>query len=442
MTQDEAKQILERTLAFVAADEAEVSLFAGSTGNLRFACNVPTTTGHSNEFEIRIKCAFGKREGSFSTTVIDDTMLRCASERAQRLARLSPENLEHMPLLGPQEYRESSEHEEKTAHSSPTQRAEMASLAIQVAQGKGLIASGYCETSEQFLASFNSKGQYYYHPLTKAYFALTIRTSDGKGSGWAGGESFRISSVGEKHCIDRAIKKALSSHQPQPLEPGIYSVILEPSATGSLLDIFYSHLNRRRADEGRSYFSDSKNGTKIGQKLFGENITIYSDHTDPVLPSVPWGEAGLALDKTIWVENGAITRLPCERYWAQQKKISPQPRGSNIIMAGGNHTIGDLIASTERGLLITSFWYIRSVDPQTLLHTGLTRDGVFLIEKGKIAGPVNNFRWNESPAAVFQCVDMMSPTERVVIRDENALPIMAPAIKVKEFHFTSVSEAL
>jgi predicted Zn-dependent protease len=369
---------------------------------------------------------------------VDDASLESAVRQAESAAKLSPDNPEYMPRLGAQNYTDTNEWDDATKAFAHEERAKIAAASIDAAEGKKLVAAGYYENSAGFTAMANSKGLFAYHTSTDASYSLTMRTPDGSGSGWSAQNSFTVKSVDGRRITDRAIEKALRSQTPQTIEPGKYPVVLEHSPAGDMLNLFIGNIDRRSADEGRSYFSDSQKGTKIGEKLFGDDITIYSDPSHPVVPSSPWGEDGLPLSRTMWVEKGVQQNLACSRYWAKEKNISVLPYGSNVIMEGGDHSLDDLIASMEHGLLITSFWYIREVDPQSILFTGLTRDGVFMVENGKITKPVINLRWNESPAAIYKCVEMMSRPERIVTREGNQ-PMLAPALKVKEFTFTSVS---
>jgi predicted Zn-dependent protease len=328
--------------------------------------------------------------------------------------------------------------DEETSKLSPDARARVAGEAIESARAKDLVAAGYYENGFGFSAIGNSRGQFGYIRSTRASYTLTVRTKDGSGSGWSAAESFRGGAIDSRRVTTRAIAKAIDSQKPATIEPGAYPVILENSATGDMLNLYRWSLGRRGADEGRSFFSDPTKGTKIGEKLFSDAITIYSDPMNPIVPSTPWGDDGLPLGRTVWVDRGVQKNLAVGRFWAKEKGLSVVPWGSNIIMEGQDHSLDDLIAAMDHGLLVTSFWYIRQVDPKTILYTGLTRDGVFLIEKGKIVRPVINLRWNESPVALFKGVDMMSRPERVVTREGNE-PMLAPALKLKEFHFTSVS---
>lgn len=438
LSRQSAKEILDRVLAHSKAEEIEASLSSGNAGNLRFACNVPTTSGGNHSLTLSITSVLGKRVGQYSTTDMDNASIKKAVERSEELAHLAPESPEYMPRLGPQQYRESPAYDEATLAVSPADRAAIAGEAIDAARAQKLVAAGYYENSEGFNAMANNHGLFAYQRMSNAYYTLTVRTEDGQGSGWSAATSYRASDIDPKSLTARSIEKAVRSHNPATIEPGTYQVILEPSAAGDMLSLLQWNLDRRAADEGRSYFSDPTAGTTIGQKLFGDNITIYSDPVHPAVPSTPWGEDGLPLDRTLWVEKGTLKNLAVSRYWAQQKGLAPLPFGSNIIMEGEEHSLDDLVASTDHGLLITSFWYIRQVDPRSILFTGLTRDGVFLIENGKIVRPVINLRWNESPAAIYKQVEMMSRPERIVTREGNS-PMLAPALKIKEFHFTSVS---
>jgi predicted Zn-dependent protease len=435
---DEIRPLLERALSFSSADEAEASIYLSSEANLRFANNAPTTNGRSRDTSVHLRCTVGRRVGRTSTSQTDDASLRGAVERAEASARLSPESPEEMPRLGAQRYATPPSWDERTASLAPESRVAIAREAIESAEAQSIVTAGFIEDGWALHAFANSAGGFGYHRQTFASYSLTARTAEGNGSGWAAAESQSAARIEGRSVTDRAIRKALGSRTPVELAPGAYRVILEPSAMGDMANLYYGSLDRRSADEGRSFFTDPEKGTKLGQKLFGESISLYSDPTDAIAPSTPWGEDGIPLGRTDWVSSGEQRNLFVSRYWARERSLEPVPRGTNLIMAGGSATLDELVASVDYGLLVTSFWYIRAVDPQTILHTGLTRDGLFLIERGEITRPVVNFRWNESPAAVFRSIEAMSTPERVVTR-EGYIPIVAPAALVGEFRFSSLS---
>jgi predicted Zn-dependent protease len=241
------------------------------------------------------------------------------------------------------------------------------------------------------------------------------------------------------------------------IEPGRYTVVLEPTAVGNLVQLIAGALDARAADEGRSFFSKQGGGTKIGMKVLDERITLVSDPADPEAPSPTFGGDGMPLGRRVWIEKGLLKTLSYDRYWAQKQGAQANGGGGGgrgggggggggggLKMLGDNHSLEELIASTERGILCTRFWYIRPVDQRTILYTGLTRDGTFLIENGKITKPVKNLRWNESPIFLLNNVEMLGRPERVN-SNESGSPggsIVMPAVKAHDFNFTSASDAI
>jgi predicted Zn-dependent protease len=221
-------------------------------------------------------------------------------------------------------------------------------------------------------------------------------------------------------------------------------VILEPSASIDLLNNMFFGMDRRQADEGRSFMAKAGGGNKLGEKLFDERVTIYSDPSHPDVPAAPWDGNGLPRDRTVWIEKGVMKNLFVSRYWAKEKGVKPIPFPANGIMEGGTASTEDLIASTERGILVTRTWYIRVVDPQTVLLTGLTRDGTFMIENGKVSFPIKNMRFNESPIIMLNNLEALGKPLRVQGGDGDGGGggIMVPPMKIRDFTFTSLSDAV
>ncbi|MBC7892402.1 MAG: TldD/PmbA family protein, partial [Sphingobacteriaceae bacterium] len=215
----------------------------------------------------------------------------------------------------------------------------------------------------------------------------------------------------------------------------------EPSAAAVLLENIFFNFDARSADEGRSFLSKPGGKTKLGEKIVDERITIYSDPTNAELPGSPWSGDGQALEKMTWIDKGVVKNLAYSRFWAQKKGVKPVPFPSNVIVAGGTASLDDMIKSTTRGILVTKLWYIRFVDPQTLLVTGLTRDGTFFIENGKIKHPIKNFRFNESPIIMLNNLETLGKPERAV-STESERSYLIPPMKIREFTFTSLSDAV
>jgi predicted Zn-dependent protease len=203
-------------------------------------------------------------------------------------------------------------------------------------------------------------------------------------------------------------------------------------------------LAARSADEGRSFFAKPGGGTKIGDKLFDERVTIWSDPADPRLLTTPFSGQGLPNRRMSWIENGVVRNLVYDRYWASRTNREPTGFPAGYFMEGGEATVEEMIASTERGLLLTRFWYIRGVDPRTILFTGLTRDGTFLIENGRITHAVKNLRWNESPVFMLNNIEMLGRPVRISPSESSGLSnaVFVPPLKVRDFNFTSLSDAV
>ncbi|HTM21073.1 MAG TPA: metallopeptidase TldD-related protein, partial [Kofleriaceae bacterium] len=235
--------------------------------------------------------------------------------------------------------------------------------------------------------------------------------------------------------------KAVASAQPRALPPGKYPAILEPACVANLLQLMFFAMDRRSADEGRSFFSRPGGGNRIGERLFGDKVHIWSDPTDADVPGGPWGDDALPQERREWIQDGRVEALRTSRFWADKSGTAPVTGPANVLMAGGKGSVDDLIAATDRAVLVTSFWYIRLLDPRTISFTGLTRDGVFWVEKGKIQHPVTNFRWNESPIAVLKNIVAMSAPVLAPPRPDRT-PHRVPALLVKEFNFSSVSDAV
>lgn len=434
-TREEAKKILEKALSFSKADACEINLSGRNSGNIRYARNTVSTAGYQSNQSLVVQSSFGKKVGTATIDEFDDASLEKVVRRAEELAQLSPENPEFMPPLGPQTYDEAITYKESTANITPEYRAEVANSSIVPAAAKDVTAAGFLDDSAQFSAMINSNGLFAYNQSTNVDFTVTMRTNDGTGSGWVTRDYNDIEKFDAAEASKIAIDKAVMSREARAIEPGKYTVILEPAASADLLRNMFGSFNARSADEGRSFMSAKDGGNKLGQKIVDERVNLWSDPLHPDVPTSTWNGAGQPLKKTSWIENGVVKNLAYDRYWAKQKGVEPVPFPSNAIMEGGDESLEDMIKGTKKGILVTRFWYIRSVDPQTLLYTGLTRDGTFYIENGQIKFPVKNFRFNESPIIMLNNLESLGQQVRV---NGNLIPYM----KIRDFTFTSLSDAV
>src|SRR5262245_59492016 len=444
-TKEQTKAVTDRVLSFSKAEQTFVAVNGSERANLRFARNTATTSGASSGTSLAITAAFGKRSGTVTTAQFDDESLQRACRNAEEIAKVSPENPEAMPFLGPQTFSPVNAYFDDAATASPEWRASSVETAIALSKKKDVVSAGFVETQSAIQAVASSKGLFAYDRYTAADYNLTARTPDGTGSGWASKSYNELRLLQPRVLASAAIDKAARSHDPAAIEPGKYTVVLEPAAMADIIASLAFAANARQADEGRSFFSKKGGGTRIGEQVVGEKVALYSDPAHPMAPAVPFDGEGLPLQRIDWIAKGVLKNLSYSRYWAQKQGKTATPQPGNLIMEGGSATIDDLVAGVERGVLVTRFWYIRSLDPQTLLVTGLTRDGLFLIEKGKVTRPVKNMRWNESPVFALNNLDAMTPAERAVSGEGiggAGFSIVCPAARIREFTFTSGSDAV
>jgi predicted Zn-dependent protease len=444
-TREQGKALTDRALSFSKADETQVILTGGDRANVRFARNSATTSGASSGYSLAIVAKFGQKAGTVTASEFGDANLQRAARNAEEIARLSPDNPEAMPVLGPQTYTAVKAFFDDAASATPEWRAGAVRAALDISREKDVVSAGFVETSAQIQAVATSKGQFGYDRFTAADYNLTARTPDGTGSGWASKSFNELGLLDPRRLAATAIDKAARSRNPTAIEPGKYTVVLEPAALADLIVNLAFAANARQSDEGRSFFSKKGGGTRVGEQVVGEKVRLYSDPAHPLAPAIPFDGQGLPLKKIDWIDKGVLKNLSYSRYWAQKQGKEPTPQPGNLIMDGGDASMADLIKGVERGVLVTRFWYIRPLDPQTLLVTGLTRDGLFLIEKGQVTRPVKNMRWNESPVFALNNLDAMTAPERTVSGEGvggAGFSVVCPAARIREFTFTSGSDAV
>ncbi len=444
LSRPRARELCDRVLSFSRAEAARVTIRSGLSGFTRVAENRITTAGGAEDVTIQVMSVFGRRVASATTNAIDDAALAEVVRRSEVLARLAPEDPEYMGELGPQAIRDVGAYYASTGDLSAEDRGRAAAQAIEAARRAGLVAAGFIDVQAGSRAVATSAGAFAYHASTGVASTLTVRTPAGDSSGWAGDEASDWGGIENERVATEAARKCRLWRGRRPLEPGRYTVILEPTAAGMLMLRLMGDLNARPADEGRSYFSRPGGGNRIGEKLFDERVTIVSDPAEPDAETASFTGEGLPIARTPWVVNGILNRLAYSRFWAERQGQPPLPPPPNLIMSGGGASLEAMIQSTERGVLITRFWYIRGLNPRTLAYTGLTRDGTFLIEGGQVVRPVNNFRFNQSLGEMLKNLEMLGQPTRVAASENSSvgLPIVVPALKVRDFHLSSVSDAI
>lgn len=442
LTESEARAVVEAVLDASSADATRVDVGSRDGGNVRFANNGVTTAGQVVDATVRVTATFGARSGSASTNATDPDALREVVARAERAARLAPEDPEYVPPIEPVDYPGVDAWSEVTAGWGPGHRAEAAAAAIAEAEAKETTVAGFLESWSEAGATASSTGHFGYFPRTWLEYTNTARTPDGRGSGWAGVRLHDATGLDAAARARIAAEKALAARDARPLDPGDWPVIFEPAAVAVMAGALVGQMDARRAMEGRSYLSAPGGETKVGERLVAPIVTIETDPTHPVAPGSPWSSDQMPARHVTWYRDGTVESLQWDRWWAKEHGEEPVPASTNLVMAGQERSLEDLIRETDRAVLVTRLWYIRSLNPRDLTLTGLTRDGTYWIEDGRIAHGVNNFRWNESPVRFFAAAEALSRPERVADEDWAISPAYVPAVRSASFHFSSVSRAV
>ena len=435
MTEQEAKKLIDKILSYSTANEVSVNLSGTRSGNIRYARNAVSTNGETDNLAVSVTSVFGKRSGTATGNEFDDASLQRMVRRSEEVARLAPESPEYMPELGPQQYSPGINFSENTARIDPVFRVDAVLASIQECMANKTTAAGFLQDTSGFVAMGNNKGLFGYNQISSGEFTVTARTDDEKGSGYGAQYFTDAGLLNTKATTETAVKKALASRHTKELKPEKMTVILEPQAAYGLLSLLTNAMDARTADEGRNFFGKKGSGNRIGDQLFSEKVSIYSDPFNAQNPGSPFAPDGRPQKKISWVEKGVLKNLSYSRYWAAQKEKEAVPPPSGFIVEGTELTLQDLIKTTEKAVLVTRLWYTRLVDPQTLVYTGLTRDGTFLVENGEIKHAIKNFRFNESPATMLANLEAVGKPVRI----ENS---MIPPMRIKAFNFTSLSDAV
>ena len=448
-SRDDIKQITDKVLNMCKADAVEVRFSGGERSATRFANSSITANLIEHDQEVTITVRYGQKSANATTHQFDDATLKSTIDAVQALARRKPENPELMPLVKPpQHYIDVDAALPSAVNFGPAERARMVKASTDICEKRGVLGAGYIPKFDWVDAGANSEGLFTYFHYADASFILTCRTPDQTGSGWAGTTGVKdLRNIDAERLTNVAADKALKSRRPKAIEPGNYTVILEPRPAARYLSLMLGAFNARNAEEGRSFMSGKQRGdTRLGEKVFGDNFTLRSEIGNPILRQSPIGQDGLAAKPVTWVEKGVVKNLFYDRFWAERQKKAPTITSPNmsLVMEGGSMSVEEMIKSTKRGLLVSFFWYIRPVDNMTLLNTGMTRDGLFLIENGEIVAPVQNFRWNESPAVSFNNITGLGPSIPMHTGEayDNPGTALVPAMRLEDFTMTSISPAV
>jgi PmbA protein len=441
-TAADLERIAERVLKLSDADETEVEIDAATDALTRFANNTIHQNVAEQTLHISVRTVVDGSTARATTNKTDEESLRRVIAVAASLAKNQPKNPDLLPMLGRQKIQKVARHFASTAASTPQDRARAITRVCRMAEKAKQTAAGIFSSGSMQSLMANSKGLFARHEQTRAEFSITILEENS--SGWAKANSPDIRAIHPDELAESASRKSADSRQPREIPPGHYTAILSPPAVLDLVGfLFYdfagtSVLDKRSCLMGR-----------MGKKIFGDNITIWDDVYHPLQSGAPFDGEGLPRQKVCLVDRGVPKNLVYARATAKKMKTKPTGHGfslpneygeapMNLVFAGGDKSVDDMIRSTERGILVTRLWYIREVDAYEKILTGMTRDGTFLVENGQVAGGIRNFRFNQSILETLANVEMLGPAVRAA--GEESFEMVVPAMKVRDFHFSEVTK--
>lgn len=441
----ELRTIVETVLRLAKsseAEETEVHVDEAADALTRFANNGI----HQNVFEhgvtVSVRTVTEGCTARATTNRLDEDSLRAAIEASLSLARSQPKVPRLLPMPGRQRYRRVNRFIKATVALTPEDRARAVRRACDLAARKGQVAAGIFSSGMHQTAVGNSRGLFASYRDTHSQFSITMQ--EDPAASWAKADSADVRAIDPQKLADRASEKAHLAANAKELAPGRYTVILEPAAVLDLVGfLFYDFAATAVADK-RSCLND-----RMGKQLFGKNISISDDVYHALQQGAPFDGEGIPRQKVLLVDRGVPKNLVYARASAKAARKSPTGHGfplpneygeapMNLVLSGGDSSLEKMVASTDRGLLVTRLWYIREVDPYEKVMTGMTRDGLFLVEKGKVAGAVKNFRFNQSLIEMLKNVELVSPAVRAT--GEESFEMIVPAMKVRDFHFSEVTK--
>jgi PmbA protein len=435
------ERVAEKILKLSDADETEVDVGATTDALTRFANNTIHQNVAEHSLGISVRAVVDGRTARATTNKTDDESLARTVAAAVTLARNQPKtNL--LSLIGKQKYQKVSRFFSSTAGTSPEERARAVTRVCKMATKAKQTAAGIFSSGESRSVMANSRGLVAYDEQTRAEFSVTIL--EPTSSGWAKANSPDIRKIDPQELAENAAKTAAGSRQPREIPAGRYTTILSPAAVLDLVGFLFYDFAATSVLDKRSCLTG-----RIGKRVFGDNITIWDDAYHPLQSGPPHDGEGVPRQKVLLVDRGVPKNLVYARATAKKMKAKATGHGfalpneygeapMNLVFSGGDSSTEEMIQTTERGILVTRLWYIREVDPYTKILTGMTRDGTFLIEKGKVSGGVRNFRFNESVIEMLSKVEMMGPAVRAA--GEESFEMVVPAMKVRDFHFSEVTK--
>jgi PmbA protein len=445
MAERELRSIVDTVLRLaksIGVAETEVHVDETISALTRFANNGIHQNVAEHTLNVSVRAQVEQRTARATTNRTDEDSLRAAIEASLSLAHSQPKNPNLLAMLGRQRYRGVNRFIKQTAMLTPEDRARAVRRACDLAAKKGQTAAGIFSSAQSQSVMGNSRKLFAAYRDTHAVFSITMQ--EGSAASWAKENAANVADIDPQQLAERASDKAHRATHAHELAPGRYTVILEPAAVLDLVGFLFYDFAATAVRDKRSCFNE-----RMGKQLMGKNISIVDDTYHPLQLGAPFDGEGIPRQRVLLVERGVPKNLVYSRASAKAAKKTPTGHGfplpneygeapMNLVFSGGKASLEEMIASTERGLLVTRLWYIREVDPYEKIMTGMTRDGLFLVEKGRVGSAVRNFRFNQSVLEMLRNVEMMGPAVRAT--GEEAFEMVVPAMKVRDFHFSEVTK--
>lgn len=441
LTRDMCEAIFKRILSLAeGGGDTLVHIDAVWSGDLRWANNRIISSGDTRDTSIRILRRIKGAVADAATNKLDDAALRLALQTAERTLQYRPENQDASPLPSAQKYLHPIVWSDATYNLDAHTRADLGAKLVAPAAARGLEAAGYTQVRAITRGIFSTGGMQAHYNSTEAEYSATVRDVVNHGSGWAGRSDYDWKRIDPMALSDVALKKCVDSSRPRAIEPGRYTVVFEPQAVYDFIAPMFQFMDRHAAESYQTPFTLRPGQSKIGVKMFDERVSLSTDPMDPECGYIPFDFEGTPYRAAHWVQDGVLSALPYNKYYAITKLGSTEPLLNPMAfrMRGGRTTIDEMIANTERGLLVTRLSDVNVVDGQSLLSIATTRDGTWLINNGKIVTPVRNFRCNDSPLFMLNNVVAIGPAQRVF----GQYPAIVPSLTVRDFNFNSLADGL
>jgi|GEM_PF-1877717 len=433
------RELLKKALRFAQGDDILLTYQKMNETIVRFARGEVSTSFRTSSAVLNISVRAGRRYGGYSTTDFSDAGLKRAMRLALDNTQSLPDSDAIIPFPGNVEITETHLFHQSDESISQKWRLEAVDKILRVGRNAGTDASGLVKTSDGITAVLSSNGFDVAQPASAVYIRVRMMSRDGRKSGWNESWDYGVEAISPSDVAMKAVDRCFLGGEPQRYDPGRHDVILEPAAVASLLFPLMQQFNAEAIENKQSFLRKMDGSSFVGERLFKDFITVYSDPHNDSLPALPFSLDGLPVKRETWIKKGVINKVAVPRIFGLKQGKSPVATPTNIFMDGWTFDIQEIIAKTNKAILVSSFDGVRLSDPTNCLLTGMTRDGAWLVEDGKVVSAVKNFYFSETPVYVLEQVEALSFSERTSPRN-SLFPMRVPGMKVPGFSFIAVTD--